>query len=71
MITIIIIVIVIILIIIYIYIYMPLHSATGGAVETGCSALHDVMGCSTTYDFPHPLCPPPTAPPFDEYVNKR
>ena len=25
----------------------PLHSAKGGAVETGCSGLHDVIGCFT------------------------
>ena len=24
-----------------------LHSAKGGAVETGCSGLHDVTGCFT------------------------
>ena len=25
----------------------PLHSAKGGAVETGCSGLHYVIGCFT------------------------
>ena len=28
---------------IYIYIYMPLHSAKGVAVETGCSDFYDVV----------------------------
>ena len=42
----------------------------GGAVETGCSDLYDVI-----YDFysimlPHPLHPPPTAPHCNEYPSR-
>ena len=44
-----------------------LHSSKGGAVETGCGGLHYIIGCFTTKRYPHPLHPPPTAPPFDEY----
>ena len=39
----------------------------GGAVETGCSGSHYITGCFVIYYYPHPLHPPPTAPPFDEY----
>ena len=42
-------------------------SSKGGAVETGCSGLHYIIGCCIIYYYPHPLHPPPTAPPFDEY----
>ena len=38
-------------------------SAKGGAVETGCSGLHCIIGCSTIKCYPHPLHPPPIAPP--------
>ena len=39
----------------------------GGAVETGCSCLHHIIGCVTIEYYPHPLRPPPTAPPCNEY----
>ena len=42
-------------------------SSKGGAVETGCSGLHYIIGCFIIYFYPHPLHTPPTAPPFDEY----
>ena len=42
-------------------------SSKGGAVETGCSGLHYIIGSFIIQYFPHPLYPPPTAPPFDEY----
>ena len=47
-----------------------LHSAKGGAVETGCSALHYTMYCYIVQDNPHPLHPPPTSPPFADYPGQ-
>ena len=44
-----------------------LHSAKGGAVETGCSGLHYIVGCFVIWYCPHPLHPLPTAPPCNEY----
>ena len=41
-------------------------SSKGGAVETGCSDVYDVIHSFIIYDYPHPLHPPPTAPHFDE-----
>ena len=47
-------------------------SSKGGTVETGCSGLHYiiVIGCFIVQYCLHPLHPPPTAPPFDEYPKK-
>ena len=45
----------------------PQDSSKEGAVETGCSGSHSIVGCFTIQYYPHPLHPPPTAPPFDEY----
>ena len=45
----------------------PLHSVKEDAVETGCCALHYIIGCVAIQYYPHPLHPPPTAPPCDEY----
>ena len=42
-------------------------SSKGGAVETGCSGVHYIIGCFTIQYYHLPLHPPPTAPPFDEY----
>ena len=44
-----------------------LHSAKGGAVETGCNGLHNMRGCFIILYYPHPLHPLPTAPPCNEY----
>ena len=44
--------------------YEALHSAKGGAAETGCSGLHSIIGCFTIQHYPHPLHPPPTATPL-------
>ena len=41
-------------------------SSKGGAVETGCSDLYDVIYWLIIC-YPHPLHPPPTAPPCNEY----
>ena len=38
----------------------------GGAVETGCSDLYDIICQFTIQYYPHPLHPPPTTPPFAE-----
>ena len=46
--------------------YIKIHQR-GGAVETGCSGSHHVIGCFTIWYCRHPLHPPPTAPPFDEF----
>ena len=46
-------------------------SSKGGAVETGCSGLHSVIGRFIIQCYPHPLHPPPTAPPFDEYPVRQ
>ena len=40
---------------------IPPDSSKGGAVETGCSDLYGVI------NYPHPLHPPPTAAPCNEY----
>ena len=45
-------------------------SSKGGAVETGCSGLHYIIGCFIIQYYSHPLHSPPTAPPFDEYPDK-
>ena len=58
------------LVCLYIYIYRDtgcLHSAKGGAVETGCSDLYDVICCFTIQYYPNPLHPRSTAPPSAEY----
>ena len=39
------------------------NSSKGGALETGCSDLHYIISCFTISYYPHPLHPPPTAPP--------
>ena len=39
-----------------------LHSAKGGAVETGCSDLYDMICRFTKQYYPHPLHPRSTAP---------
>ena len=44
-----------------------LHSAKGGAVETGCSDFNGVIYYFTISYYPNPLHPPPTAPPCNEY----
>ena len=49
--------------------YNILHSAKGGAVETGCSELYGVIYDFTIWYYPNPLHPPPTAPPSAEYPN--
>ena len=46
-------------------------SSKGGAVETGCSGLHYIIGCVTIQYYPHPLNPLSTAPPFEEYPVVR
>ena len=46
-----------------------LHSAKGGAVETGCSDLYGVIYYFIIYYYPHPLHTPPTAPPCNEYPS--
>ena len=40
-----------------------LHSAKGGAVETGCSDLNGVIYYFAILYYPNPLHPPPTDPP--------
>ena len=45
-------------------------SSKGGAVETGCSGLHSIIGCFFMYYYLHPLHPPPTAPPCNEYPDE-
>ena len=43
-------------------------SSKGGAVETGCSGLHYIIGCFVRYNTtPIHRTPPPTACPFDEH----
>ena len=44
-------------------------SSQGGALETGCSELYDVLYCFIMQYYPHPLNPPPTAPPCNEYPD--
>ena len=44
-----------------------LNSAKVGAVETGCRDLYDVIYYLIIQNYPHPLHPPPTAPPCNEY----
>ena len=36
-------------------------------METGYSGLHHIICCFIMLYYPHPLNPPPTAHPFDEY----
>ena len=42
-------------------------SSKGGAVETGCSGLHYIIGRFDVHYYPQPLHPVPTAPPAAEY----
>ena len=42
-------------------------SSKGGAVETGCSDVYDVIYKFILYYYPNPLHPAPTAPPCNEY----
>ena len=44
-------------------------SSKGNAVETGCSGLPYIIDGFTIWYHPHPLHPPPTAPPCDEYPS--
>ena len=41
-----------------------LHCAKGGAVETGCSGLHHVIGLFYFMMLPPSTAPPPNAPPY-------
>ena len=40
-------------------------------METGCSGLHYITYRFIKYYYPHPLHPPPTAPPCNEYPVSR
>ena len=51
--------------------FSSLHSAKGGTVETGCSGLHDIIGCYYIMLSPIHCTPPPTAPLCNEYPDSH
>ena len=52
----------------YQYLFIMIHQR-GVQWETGCRGLHYIIGCFIAQCYAHPLHPPPTAPPFDEYLT--